>query len=456
MTSHAIPAPVSASSSEYSEHVNPHWVRLLNLLQMNVGYDRCQGVDLFTTDGRHILDFLSGYCVYNAGHNHPRIVAALHDELDRNGPAMLQSHVANHAGELAGRLCRLAGGRARKAFFACSGSEGVESAIKFARAHTRRGNILAADHGFHGLTLGALSLMPDGFWKDRFGPFLPGVTRVPFNDIEAVRQALATRQYAAFITEPVQSEAGIRIPDAGYLREVGALCRRYGTLFVLDEVQTGMFRTGRFLAGHHFDADPDMVVLAKAMSGGLVPCSAVLMTEDIYDSVYGSLQNSIVHTSTFSENALAMRAALATLDVLEDERLGQRAIESGEYLRERLRQTTSGHGMVRAIRGLGLLNGIEFGAPSELLLHAPFETFRAIHPAMFGQVVVVYLFRDHGILAQICGNNFLVLKAAPPLVADRAHLDHFAEAIGELVDRMHSPGKFWGEALAIAKRAVRI
>ena len=428
-------------------------------------------MELHTADGRCILDFLSGYCVHNAGHNHPRIVAALHDELDRQGPGMLQSHVANHAGELARRLCMLAnesggagrldgtragaGGRLRKVFFACSGSEGVEAAIKFARAHTGRGAMLAADNGFHGLTLGALSLMPEGLWKDRFGPFLPGVTRVPFNDLDALRQALATRQYAAFITEPVQSEAGIRIPSADYLREAGALCRRYGTLFVLDEVQTGMFRTGPFLAGHHFGADPDMVVLAKAMSGGLIPCSAVLMTDDIYDSVYGSLQNSISHTSTFSENALAMRAALATLDVLEYERLGERALESGEYLRTRLRKTVRGS-CVREIRGLGLLNGIEFGSPSELLLRAPFETFRKIHPAMFGQVVVVYLFRDHGILTQICGNNYLVLKAAPPLVADRAQLDHFADSLGEIVERMHSPGKFWGEALAIAGRAVRI
>jgi ornithine--oxo-acid transaminase len=356
---------------------------------------------------------------------------------------------------LARRLCQLAGGCLHKVFFACSGSEGVEAAIKFARAHTGRGAMLAADNGFHGLTLGALSLMPEGLWKDRFGPFLPGVTRVPFNDLEALRQALATRQYAAFITEPVQSEAGIRIPSADYLREAGALCRRYGTLFVLDEVQTGMFRTGPFLAGHHFGADPDMVVLAKAMSGGLVPCSAVLMTDDIYDSVYGSLQNSISHTSTFSENALAMRAALATLDVLEYERLGERALESGEYLRARLRKTVRGS-CVREIRGLGLLNGIEFGSPSELLLRAPFEAFRKIHPAMFGQVVVVYLFRDHGILTQICGNNYLVLKAAPPLVADRAQLDHFADSLGEIVERMHSPGKFWGEALAIAARAVRI
>ncbi len=456
MVMRAVSISASPSTASYSDSVNPQWVRLLDLLQLNVSYERCQGAELWTRDGKHILDFLSGYCVANAGHNHPRIIAALHDELDRRGPAMLQSHVAERAGELAARLCRLAGGRLRKVFFACSGSEGVESAIKFARAHTGRGGILVADNGFHGLTLGALSLMPEGMWKDPFGPFLPGVTRVPFDDVEALRAALATGQYAAFITEPIQAEAGIRVPGKNYLREAGALCRRYGSMFVIDEVQTGMFRTGPFLAGQHFAAEPDIVVMAKALSGGLVPCSAVLMTDPIYDSVYGSLEKSISHTSTFSENGLAMRAGLASLDVLEDERLGARAAESGEYLRDRLRAVTRGHSMVRDIRGQGLLNGIEFAAPRELLLRAPFEAFRKIHPAMFGQVLVVYLFRDHGILTQICGNNFMVLKAAPPLVVEREHLDHFVDAIAELVERMHHPGKFWAEALSIAGRAARI
>ncbi len=322
--------------SSYAEHVNPQWVRLLDLLGLNVEYTHCVGTELFTTDGDCVLDFLSGYCVHNAGHNHPQIIAALQSELDRNGPAMLQSHVPEIAGELAGRLCRLAGGSLDKVSFSSSGSEGVETAIKFARAHTKRSGLLYAEGAFHGLTCGALSLMGDPFWREGFGPLLPGTRMVPFGDLEALKQQLATQQFAAFIVEPIQSEAGIRVPGPEYLREAQSLCRRHGTLFVLDEVQTGMYRTGPFLAAQHFGLNPDMVILAKALSGGLIPIGAVLMTDEVYRSVFSSLKRAIVHTSTYSENSLAMRAGLATLDVLERERLGERAARLGEELRARL------------------------------------------------------------------------------------------------------------------------
>lgn len=236
------------NSQVYAERVNPQWVRLLDLLEMNVRYERCVGAELFTADGRRIVDFLSGYCVHNVGHNHPGVVQGLQEELTRCGPAMIQTHAADLAGELAERLCTLAGGRLSKAFFASSGSEGVEAAIKFARAHTRRAGILAAEHAFHGLTCGSLSLMSDAFWKEGFGPLLPETTIVPFGSMEALESQLKSKRFAAFIVEPIQSEAGVRIPHADYLRGAEALCRRYGTLFVLDEVQTGMYRTGTFLA----------------------------------------------------------------------------------------------------------------------------------------------------------------------------------------------------------------
>jgi len=306
--------------------VNPHWVRLLNLLQMNVAYERCSGSELFTADGRRILDFLSGYCVHNVGHNHPAVVAALKEELDREGPAMLQSHVPGLAAELAERLSARAGGRLNRVFFTSSGSEGVETAIKFSRASTGRAGLLYAEGAFHGLTCGALSLMSDPFWREGFGPLLPDTVAVPFLDVEALEKQLATRKFAAFIVEPIQAEGGIRVPAPEYLQTAQALCRRYGTLFVLDEVQTGMCRTGTFLAAHRFGLDPDMVVLAKALSGGLVPVGAVLMSAAVSDSVFSSLKRAIVHASTFGENALAMRAGLATLDVLEHESLGERAV----------------------------------------------------------------------------------------------------------------------------------
>lgn len=454
--------PIAATSTglnadkSYQDHVNPQWVRLLNVLEMNVRYTRCSGEELFTEDGRRIIDFLSGYCVHNAGHNHPEIVAALHEELDRGGPAMLQSHVCDLAGELAARLCARAGGRLHKAFFCSSGSEGVEAAIKFSRAHTGRSGIVYANHAFHGLTCGALSLMDDPFWREGFGPLLPDTEAVPFGDLAALESKLATRHVAAFIVEPIQAEAGIRIPPPGYLESASHLCRKYGTLFVADEVQTGMYRTGPFLASHGSGADPDMVILAKALSGGLIPSGAVLLTDEIYRSVYGSLKRAIVHTSTYSENGLSMRAGLATLDVLERERLGERAASLGNYLRDRLRSALSGYEMVKEVRGVGLLNGIEFTKPRSLKLRLPFEAFQQIHPGMFGQVIVMRLFRDSEFLTQICGNHFMVLKAAPPLVVKEQHVDRFVQALAALVERMHASAGFWTEALGMARRVMDI
>lgn len=449
-------APAAELSSErYAQHVNPEWVRLLDLLQMNVQYERCVGAELCTSDGRRILDFLSGYCVHNAGHNHPGVVRALQEELTRCGPAMIQSHVADLAGELAEKLCERAGGRLTKVFFNSSGSEGVEAAIKFARAHTRRAGILSAEHAFHGLTCGALSLMSDAFWREGFGPLLADTKAIPFGNLEELERELKSKRYAAFIVEPVQSEAGVRVPAPEYLRQAEALCRRYGTLFVLDEVQTGMYRTGAFLAAHHFKVEPDMVILAKAMSGGLVPCGAVLMSDAVYESVYSSLPRAFVHTSTFSENSLAMRAALATLQVLESEELGRRSTEAGEYLTLRLREALSGYEMVKEVRGVGLLMGIEFQAPKSLRLRIPYEAFGAIHPGMFGQIIVMRLFRDSKFLTQICGNNFMVLKVAPPLVIKDAQMDAFVVAIRDVVELAHSPGAFWSEALGLARRAFR-
>jgi ornithine--oxo-acid transaminase len=446
----------SLGSRAYQEYVNPQWVALLNLLDMNVEYARCSGCELFTANGRRILDFLSGYCVHNAGHNHPYIVNALKDELDKSGPAMLQSHVSALAGELAERLCRLAGGGLKKVYFGSSGSEGVEAAIKFARATTGRPGIVYANHSFHGLTAGALSLMNDAFWREGFGPLLRDTTGVPFGDIATLEKVLASGGCAAFFVEPVQAEAGIRVPSKAYLQAAQELCRARGTLYVLDEVQTGMYRTGTFLASHQYELQPDMVVLAKALSGGLMPVSAVLMTDKIYRSVYSSLKRAIVHTSTFSENSLSMRAGLATLDVLEREQLGPRAMRLGEMFRAKLRQALEPFEIVKEVRGMGLLSGIEFREPQKLGLRALYEAFHRIHPAMFGQVLVMRMFREKNILTQVCGNNFMVLKAAPPLVVSEEQLEEFVGAIRSVVELADTSAAFWTEALGLAKRAVNI
>jgi len=446
----------SLKQSLYETYVNPQWVRLLDVLGMNVHYTTCIGSELLTAEGRRILDFNSGYCVHNVGHNHPGVVRAIKEELDRNGPAMLQGHVPEIAGELGQRLCARAGGKLSKVFFCSSGSEGVEAVIKFARAYSGRPGILYASGGFHGLTCGALSLMDNPFWTAEFGPPLPETRAVPFGDADQLARQLSTERFAAFVVEPIQAEAGVMIPPANYLKDVQALCRRYGTLLVLDEVQTGMYRTGSFLAAHHFGVEPDMVILAKALSGGLVPSGAVLMSDAIYNSVYTSFKRSIIHTSTYSENSLSMRAGLATLDVLEDGNLGARAAHLGQHLRERLTVRLSQYQMIKEVRGLGMMSAIEFRPPKRLRFRIPFETFSRIHPAMFGQVLVMRLFRDQAIFSQICGNNFMVLKVAPALTVSEPQLDQFVEAIEAVVKLMHTSAGFWTEAIGMARRVINV
>jgi ornithine--oxo-acid transaminase len=440
----------------YSDFVNPEWVRLLDVLGMNVRFPHCRGAELTTEDGRVFLDYLSGYCVHNIGHNHPDVIAALKAELDACGPAMLQSSVLDTAGELARQLCVRAGGKLSKVFFASSGSEGVEAVIKFARASTRRTGMVYARGAFHGLTCGALSLMGNSFWRTNFGSMLPSTFEVPFGDLAALDRVLDQQKIAAFIVEPIQGEAGVVLPPEGYLHQAQEICHSHGVLLVLDEVQTGMGRSGRFLAAEHYGVSPDMVVMAKALSGGLVPSAAVLMSDEIYEAVYGSLQRAIIHTSTYSENGLAMRAGLATLAVLDKENLIERAEQSGAYLRQRLREVLHSYEMVQEIRGLGMMNGIVFTAPKGVKLRIAFEACRAIHPAAFGQMVVRRLFLEHQILSQICGNNFMALKVTPPLNVSPAQMDRYVAAIHSVVDALHSSSTFWSDALAIGSRAMGI
>lgn len=440
----------------YAQHVNPIWVKLLDALGMNVQYTHSSGAELYTQDGRTILDCLSGYCVHNVGHNHPHVVSQLVAELQSQSTAMIQSNVVEKAGALAHLLCQQAGGKVSKVFFCSSGSEGIEAVIKFARAHTGRTDLVYAAGAFHGLTCGALSLMGSAFWREGFGPMLGGTHEVPFGDLSSIERLLAARKIAAVILEPIQAEAGIVLPPADYLAGVQKLCHKHGALFVLDEVQTGMGRTGTFLAGQRYGVEPDMIVMAKALSGGLVPCAAVLMSDEIYKSVFHSLRRAFIHTSTFSENSLAMRAGIATVEVLLQEGLIERADRLGMELRYRLREVLKPYEMVNDVRGEGMLTGIEFQAPRSLSMRMSFEAFKAVHPGLFGQILVMRLFKHKDILTQICGNNFMVLKVAPPLTVSETQLNHCVESIRSVVETVHSSKTFWIDALNLGRRAMSL
>ena len=423
---------------------------------MNVGYERCSGAELHTADGRTILDFLSGYCVHNIGHNHPHIVAALNDELARSGPAMLQSHVPELAGELAEQLCDRAGGRLSKVFFCSSGSEGVEAVIKFARAHTGRSGMLYAEGAFHGLTCGALSLMGEPFWRDGFGPLLPDTEAIAVRRRRSARGQTARRgDSRPSFSSRFRARAAFACPLAIPRARTGALPQaRYAVRAGrgADRLRSHRHVSGRSSlrrrAGHGGAGQS-----AQRRTGSLRRGADV--GRGLW-SVYGSLKRAIVHTSTFSENALAMRAGLATLDVLEDEHLRSGPSAWARTCGTGCAMRLAGYEMVKEVRGAGLLSGIEFRTPRQLRLRVPFEAFKKIHPGMFGQVLVMRLFNDKDMLTQICGNDFMVLKVAPPLVVAEWQLDEFVTAVRDVVDAVHSSGTFWSDALGLARRAVNL
>jgi len=444
-----------STDQRYAEFINPQWVKLLSSLGLNKIFKRSFGAELFADNGDVYLDFLSGYGVYNVGHHHPFITRELIAELQSQRPSMLQSHVPTLAAQLAERLCKLAGGKMQKVYFGSSGSEGVESAIKFSRAFTKRDWILYAEGGFHGLTYGALSLMSNPWWREGFGPTLRETQGIPFGDLDALRKALATEKYAAYIVEPIQGESGVVVPTREYWKESQRLCEEYGTLLVMDEVQTGIHRTGPFIASHHFEVEPDMVILAKALSGGQVPVGALLMRTDICRAVYSSIDKAFVHASTFSENALAMRGGLATLQVAEEEDLGERSTRLGEMLRAELQRRLSRFEMVREIRGVGLFNGIEFQPPKSLSLRLLYAGFNKAHPGLFGQMVVKALFEHGKILSQMAGNNYLVIKSLPPLVLSEAQLLQYASALEHVCEMVvNDKTAFWSQGLKIATKAL--
>jgi ornithine--oxo-acid transaminase len=318
----------------HSRHLNEQMVRVLKTIGYDVAFRRCKGQYLYDRDGVRYLDLLSGFGVFAMGRNHPALREALKSVLDSDLPNLVQMDVWALAGILAERLLTEVPYLDR-AFFCNSGSEAVETAIKFSRAGTGRPGIVYCDHAFHGLSNGALSLNGDKIFRDGFEPLLSGCVKISFNDLGALEKALHSRNIAAFIVEPIQGK-GVNFPDDDYLKNAADLCRRYGTLFVADEVQTGLGRTGKFLAVEHWSVEPDMVLLAKTLSGGHVPVGAVLTRKKIIDRVFDRMDRAVAHGSTFGGNDLAMAAGIATLDVLRSERLIENAARTGEHLLQAL------------------------------------------------------------------------------------------------------------------------
>ncbi len=413
-------------------YLNPQMGRILRTLGFDRTWTGGEGAHLIDSNGERYLDLFGGYGVFAIGRSHPQAIAAVEEAMAARTGNLPQLGVTLLSGVLAEQLLARAPDSLGAMVPANTGTEAVEAAIKIARAATARPRVLYAEHAFHGLTLGSLSLNGDDVFRDGFGPLLPACDPVPWGDLDALAGALARGDVAAFVVEPVQGK-GVNLPPEGYLSSAQRLCHETGALFVCDEVQTGVGRTGQFLASEHWDLQPDLICLSKALSGGMVPIGAVLVSRAAFDRVFDGMERAVRHGSTFGGNDLAAAAALATLRVLDEEDLLARTRRLGALLLELTTPLVERYKVVRDVRGLGLMWAIEFGPPAGAAARRLWETVERRQPGLFSQLVTVPLFHEHNIFCQVAGHRMNVIKALPPLVISEEEIRRFAAALEETV-----------------------
>jgi putrescine aminotransferase len=347
-----------------------------------------------------------------------------------------------YAAALAEELAIVSPSPLEMVFFCNSGSEAVESALKLARLATGRTGLLYCHRSYHGKTFGSLSVTGNSNYQRPFGPLLPDCEAIPYGDLTALERALANQRMAGFIVEPIQAEGGMIVPPTGYLREAQSLCRAAGTLLIVDEVQTGLGRTGKLFAVNHEGVEPDMITLAKSLGGGLMPIGAMLTRRDLWMKAYGNMQSFALHTSTFGGGSLACAAGLAAVRAIRNERLAENAEARGRQLYEGLNILCLEHNFLREVRGRGLLLGLEFHpTPARIATHAMSvdatgglarylipnheEVLNNI-PAMY---VMQNLLQTHGIYTQVARSNPRVLRIQPPLTISEDQVNEFLTAL---------------------------
>lgn len=404
--------------AKYQDFVNPGLASLMKFAGFGDVEVSASGCVVRTAGGGEYLDCLGGYGVFTLGHAHPDVVAAVKRQLDRM-PLSSRTFFSAPLADLAERLAGVAPGELRYTFVCNSGTEAVEGALKIARVAAGRTRFVCTVGGFHGKSMGSLSATGREVFRRPFDPLVPGFVHVPFNDPEAVADAVDD-ETAAVLVEPVQGEGGIRLPSSTYLQELRRICDDRGAYLILDEVQTGLGRTGRMFACEHYGVAPDIMTLAKALGGGVMPIGAVMATAPIWEKAFA--ENPLLHTSTFGGNPLACAAALATLDVIERDGLVGRAQERGQ-------QMMAGLGRVRErypealqeVRGIGLLIGVEFTVKdvAELTING---------------------MARRGVIAAYTLNNPKVIRFEPPVVITEAQVDRaveaFSESVGEAVEML--------------------
>jgi ornithine--oxo-acid transaminase len=437
----------------YGRYLNPQQPRVLHAIGFDQVYERAEGAYLYDADGHAYADFLAGFGVFAAGRNHPVIRRALHDALDAELADWTQFDCGPLPGLLAERLLAKAPGLDR-VFFCNSGSEAVESALKFARYATGRRRIIYCDHAFHGLTTGALSVNGSAEFRRGFDPLLPD-SAIPLGDLDALAAELRRGDVAALIIEPIQGK-GVHMPPDGFLTAAADLLHKNGALLICDEVQSGFGRSGKFFAYQYEDVVPDIVTVAKALSGGFIPVGAMLAKDWVFEKVYSSMDRVMVHSTTFKGGVMAMTAGLAALAVLDDEGLTENAARTGEALKTSLTAMMESYDVLADVRGRGLMIGLEFGRPSSLRARARWSALRTARVGLFAQMIVVALFQRHRILTQVSGDHMEVIKLIPPLMIGEAEVKLFTDALGEVLeDASKGSGLIWEFGRTLVKQAVR-
>ncbi|WP_432093542.1 aspartate aminotransferase family protein [Streptomyces sp. bgisy100] len=437
----------------HTRYLNHQLPRMLHTIGFDKVYERAEGAYFWDEDGLDYLDMLAGFGVMGLGRHHPVVRKALHDVLDASLADLTRFDCQPLPGLLAERLLGHAP-HLDRVFFGNSGAEAVETALKFARYATGKPRVVHCTHGFHGLTTGSLSVNGEECFRAGFAPLLPD-TAIALGDLEALERELRRGDVAAFIVEPVQGK-GVHAAPPGFLLAAQHLLRRHKALLISDEVQTGLGRTGDFFAYQHEEGvEPDLVCVAKALSGGYVPVGATLGRDWIFRRVYSSMDRVLIHSASFGGNAQAMAAGLATLAVLEDEGIVANARHTGDLLRSRLAALVDRYELLHDVRGRGLMIGIEFGRPKSLVLRSRWTMLQAARKGLFAQMVVVPLLQRHRILTQVSGDRLEVIKLIPPLIIGEREVDRFVTAFTEVMDDAHSGGGLlWDFGRTLVKQAV--
>lgn len=394
---------------KYTEYVNPYLAKLMNFAGFGVEME-ASGCVIRDQDGTEYLDFLGGYGVFSLGHRHPAVISAVKDQLDKM-PLSGKTFFNRNQADLAEALESITPAGLQFTFFSNSGAEAVEAALKFAKGSTGRTKIVSTHGGYHGKTLGALATTGREKYRKQFEPLMPGVEFVAYGDLEAARAAI-DEHTAAFIVETLQGEGGIHVPPVGYLSAVCERTKEVGALLIADEVQTGLARTGKMFGCDHEAVSPDILTMAKALGGGVMPIGATSFTPEIGEKIYK--QNPLMHTSTFGGNPLACAAGLATIRVIQEEGLVERSAQMGERMMQGLREIQARHDLLSDVRGQGLMIGVEF-AMDEV-----------------GELAIAQMVK-RGMIAAYTLNNPRVIRLEPPLIVEESQIERALTILDEAV-----------------------